>query len=122
MSSSSSLSAPLNVRTGNSRARARLLVSLAAPAAAGSLLTTAAQADGTAAINNMNGDRIWTAPNIWTWTGDTGAQVYPGDGKGPGAGTEAAIVRPIGGGRTLNVPATNTAALTIGSFTLEQTQ
>jgi hypothetical protein len=122
----SSFTTPQTVRSARRsvRGNARQFLSLAASAAATSLVGGAAFADGTAVINNMNGDRVWTTANVWTWTGDTGAQVYPGDGKGPGAGTEAAVARPIYAGRTLNM-ASNVAgltALTIGSFTLEQTQ
>src|SRR5688572_3630092 len=109
----------------NKKGRPRRAVAMAAALASGALLAggNAARADGTAAINNMNGDRTWNATGVWTWTGDTGNQVFPGDGLGDGS--EAAIVRPVlgvgNGNRTLNVTAAHTNPLTIGSFTLEQT-
>src|SRR4051794_35110850 len=82
--------------------RARRALALAASVTYAGLLGQAALADGTATTVHT-ADKTWNAAGTWTWSGDTGAQVYPSDGKGPGAGTEAAIAQALYGTRNLNI-------------------
>ncbi|HEY7118198.1 MAG TPA: PEP-CTERM sorting domain-containing protein [Tepidisphaeraceae bacterium] len=111
-------------RKSSYRIASRATLGLAASLAAGALVAQTARADGTATATLPGADRTWDSTGVWTWVGDTGSQVYPGDGKGAGAGTEDAIAKVLYSTRTLNV-STNVATLggfTIGSFTLQQTQ
>src|SRR4051812_20044410 len=104
--------------------RARRSLGLAVSvASAGLLSASCAFADGTATAV-LTADRTWNTTGTWTWVGDTGNQVYPGDGIPPGAGTEAAVTQALYGNRTLNI-GSNAAGLggfTIGSFTYQQAQ
>jgi len=110
------------LNTNRRRGRALGAVAAAATLAVAGIASSVARADGTATAV-MTGDKTWNATGVWTWVGDTGNQVYPGDGVGPGAGTENAVAQPIYGGRTLNIStAAPSGGFTIGSFTLQETQ
>ena len=113
-----------NGKPQNRKGRTKAILSVAASLAATGLLAQRAHADGTATAV-LTGDRTWNATGVWTWTGDTGNQVFPGDGVGPGAGTEAVIAQALYGTRNLNIStaaATNAGGFTIGSFTYQQAQ
>src|SRR4051812_38322263 len=101
-----------NSHSGRRRGKAKALL-LAAASVAAAALAGSAQADGTATttLNPVTGDRNWDSA-IWTWVGDTGGQVFPGDSKGDG--TENAVAQVFTSGRTLNFT-TTTTAITIGS-------
>src|SRR4051794_37792105 len=96
---------------------ARCAAVVAAVAAVCAARTTRADGTATVTLDPPTVSRNWESRCVWT--GDTGSQIFPGDGVGPGAGTEDAIARTILNTAQRSLNFTARTSVTIGSFTLQ---